>query len=392
MTPLIPLAEAQARLLAALAPLPVEAVSLTAALHRHTATAIVARRTQPEAALSSMDGYALRFADLPGPWTVTGEAAAGRAPAPPLGRHEAARIFTGAPLPAGADTVLMQEDATRDGDRLILTGAAPARRGSFVRPAGGEFVTGAVLVPAGARLTPARLALAAGGGHATLPVRRRPRIAILATGDELVAPGTPGGLPASNGTMLAAMLDDVAEVRDLGIVADDRAAIAAAIAAAAREADILVTTGGASVGDHDLVRPALADAGATIDFWRVAMKPGKPLMAARLGDALVLGLPGNPVSAFVTAFLFLLPAARALAGAADPLPGTVRLPLATPLPANRARTDHLRARLDADGLHGISPQDSAALSALAAATHLIVRAPFAPALAAGATVDAYAIT
>jgi molybdopterin molybdotransferase len=388
---LLPLAEAQVRLLATLAPLPVEDAPLAAAAGRFAAAPVAARRTQPAADLSSMDGYAIRFADLPGPWRVTGEAAAGRTPAPAIAAGEAARIFTGAPLPAGADTVLIQEDTARDGDRLTLTDTPPARRGSFVRYRGAEFVTGAPLIPAGARLTPARLALAATAGHATVAVHRRPRVALLATGDELVPPGEEGGLPASNGAMLAAMLDGLAIVSDHGIVRDDRAAIAAALAAGARDADILVTTGGASVGDHDLVRPALADAGATIDFWRVAMKPGKPLMAGRLGDTLVLGLPGNPVSAFVTAFLFLLPAARALAGAADPLPVTQRLPLAAAIPANRARADHLRARLDPEGLRIISPQDSAALVALAAATHLIVRAPHAAPLATGAMVDAYAI-
>jgi molybdopterin molybdotransferase len=378
--------------LLALAPLlnieqapPVEAVG------RYAAQDVTAHRAQPAANLSAMDGYAIRFAELPGPWQVVGESRAGAGLDRPLAPGESARIFTGAPVPEGADTILVQEEAARDGATLRLDGEGPAIRGYHIRSQGSDFGEGDRLVVAGERLTPARIALAVMGGHGTLAVRRRPRITIISTGDELVAPGQPASgvtLPASNGPMLAAMLANLpADVRDGGILPDRLDVLIAGFAAAATDADIIVTTGGASVGDHDLVRPALAAAGADLDFWRVKMRPGKPLMAGRLGNAIVLGLPGNPVSAFATAFLFLLPLVRHLIGDPDPLPKAERMRLAGPLPRVGERTDFLRGLITPQGVLPLAGQDSAALAMLARADVLIARAGEAPPAPVGEVVD-----
>ena len=388
---LLPVAEAQARVLALGRATPIETLPLLAAAGRYAAADIVARRTQPAADLSAMDGYAIRFAELPGPWTVAGESAAGAGLDTPLRPGEAARIFTGAPLPEGADTVFLQEEAGRDGDRLMLTGEGPPHRSAHVRPAGSDFRAGDILIAAGAPLSPARIGLAAVGGHAALPVRRRVRVALISTGDELVPPGmpTPGvALPSSNAPMLAALLGSMpVEVIDLGIVRDELTALTDAFGRAAGIADIVVTTGGASVGDRDLVRPGLVAAGAAIDFWRIAMKPGKPLMAGMLGETVVLGLPGNPVSAYVTANLFLLPLVRAMCGAALPLPRAGQAMLGCDLPATGVRAEYLRGRwLDGKAMT-VSGQDSAALAALAEATFLIARPAHAGPAAAGTTVE-----
>lgn len=382
---LLPVAEAQARLFAAAPRVPVEIVAITNAAGRWAAADIVSRRTQPFADLSAMDGYAIRFADLPGPWQVIGESAAGRPYAGAIATAEAARIFTGAAMPEGADCVLVQEEAARDGDRLTLTGEGPLRIDGNVRRRGLDFSAGDRLVSAGERLTAARLAVAITGGAASVTVRRRIRVAIAATGDELVAPGSdadPAALPEGNSTMLAAMLADLPiEIVPLGILADDLATLTAAFAAV--DADLLVTTGGASVGDHDLVRPALEAAGGVIDFWRIALRPGKPMMAGTLGAAMVLGLPGNPVSAFVTALLFVRPLVAHLAGAADPLPPATHALLGEALPANGPRTDYLRAELRGGRAFASTIQDSSMLLTLARSTCLIVREPHAPAAASG---------
>ncbi|WP_242096964.1 gephyrin-like molybdotransferase Glp [Sphingomonas sp. CROZ-RG-20F-R02-07] len=382
---LVPVAEAQARLFALSPRLPTERVGLREAAGRWAAEDVTALRTQPAADLSAMDGYAIRFADRPGPWRLIGESAAGRPFAGHVGAGETVRIFTGAGMPEGADTVLIQEEAERDGDRVTLDGEGPMTEGRNTRRKGLDFTIGDRLVAAGERLTPARIAVAATSGHGILHVRRRVRVAVAATGDELVPPGsTLMGLqlPESNGAMLAAMLADLpVDVIDLGILPDRLDALRDAFASV--EADLLVTTGGASVGDHDLVRPALEAAGGTIDFWRIALRPGKPMMAGRLGDAVLLGLPGNPVSAFVTAVLFVKPLVAHLAGAADPFPPTVRTTLGEDLPANNARTDYLRGQLR-DGLaYASSIQDSSMLLTLARADCLIVRAANAPAARAG---------
>jgi molybdopterin molybdotransferase len=378
---LLPIAEAQARLLALAGPTPVETVPLAEAVGRWAAEPVVARRTQPETDLSAMDGYAIRFADLPGPWTVIGESAAGSGFAGTVAPGDAVRIFSGAPMPAGADTVLVQEEAARDGDQLSLAGEGPPTLGRNTRRRGLDFAEGDALIAAGERLTPARIALAAIGGHAALPVRRKVRVAIAATGDELVTPGTPVGpaqLPESNRTMLAAQLADLpVEIVDLGILPDDLDALTHAFATV--EADLLITSGGASVGDHDLVRPALEAAGATIDFWRIALRPGKPMMAGKRGDMVVLGLPGNPVSVFVTALLFAKPLIAHRSGAADPFPRGRMAILGEPLPANGPRTDYLRAALIDGRVHASAIQDSSMLRTLARSTCLIVRQPHAPA-------------
>lgn len=382
---LIPVAEAQARLFALADPVATETLPVTEAAGRWAAADVRARRTQPAADLSAMDGYAIRYADLPGPWTVVGESAAGRPFAGTVGAGEAARIFTGAAMPAGADTVLIQEEAARSGAALSLAGEGPAHRGRNTRARGLDFAEGDVLVRAGERLTPARLAVAATGGVAALPARRRVRVAIVATGDELVPAGTAATgiqLPESNSLMLAAMLADLpVDVVPLGILPDDLGMLCATFEKI--DADLLVTTGGASVGDHDLVRPALEAAGGVIDFWRIALRPGKPMMAGRLGDALVLGLPGNPVSAFVTATLFVRPVVAHLAGAAEPLPTTTAAILGEDLPANGGRTDYLRAELRDGRAYASTIQDSSMLLTLARSTCLIVRPAHAAAASKG---------
>jgi molybdopterin molybdotransferase len=389
MPALLPVAEAQSRLFALASPVAIERVPLAAAAGRWTASDVHALRTQPSADLSAMDGYAIRFAELPGPWHVIGESAAGRAFAGTVLPGEAVRIFTGAPLPPGADTVMVQEEAARDGAVLTLTGEGPRTSGRNVRRRGLDFTEGDLLLRSGDRLTAARLALAGTAGHGTLAVRRKIRVAIAATGDELVPPGTPVGeaqLPETNRLMLAAQIGDLpVELIDLGILPDRQQALESAFRSL--DADLLVTSGGASVGDHDLVRPALEAAGATIDFWRIALRPGKPLMAGRLGDAMVLGLPGNPVSAFVTTLLFVRPLIACLSGARDPLPAIRTAVLGEPLGANGERTDYLRAEISDGRAHASTIQDSSMLATLARANCLIVREPHAPAAKAGDPVE-----
>ena len=382
---LLPVDDAQSRLFALADTLPVQRVPLADAIGRWAAEDIAARRTQPAATLSAMDGYALRFEDMPGPWRVVGESAAGAPHAHPVAAGEAVRIFTGAALPPGTDTVLVQEEAARDGPTLSLAGEGPPYHGRNTRARGLDFHEGDILVRAGERLTPARLAVLATGGHGTVPVTRPVRVALVATGDELVGPGedaTGVALPESNRLMLRALLADLpVEIVDLGILPDRLDVLRNAFAAV--DVDLLVTTGGASVGDHDLVRPALQAAGGAIDFWRIALRPGKPMMAGRLGEKLVLGLPGNPVSAFVTALLFVKPLVARLAGAADPLPHTMAAIVGELLPANGPRTDYLRAELRDGRLYASTIQDSSMLLTLARSTCLIIRPAHAAAAAPG---------
>ena len=390
---LLTLAEAQTRLLAMAAALPVERVPVAGALGRYLAEPLVARRTQPPADLSAMDGYALRAADLPGPWRVIGESACGHPFESAVGPGEAVRIATGALIPPGADMVLMQEDAARDGDALTLTGTPPDPTDKHIRRKGTDFADGAELLPAGTRLGPGQLALALGAGHRLIAVHRLPRIAIIDSGDELASDPENCGLhqiPASNGTMLAALVQSAlpCTIARIGPVADTLAALAQALAAA-QDADVIVTSGGASVGDHDLIRPALAAWGAEIDFWRVAIKPGKPIMLARRGHQLVLGLPGNPVSSHVTAYLFLLPLLRALLGAAEPLPRPVAAIAAEDLPAGGPRQEFIRAVWDGQVVSARANQDSGALAAMAHSNALIERAANAPSAPAGMAVSVY---
>lgn len=374
---LTPVAEAQARLLAMKPALEPEELPLAACIGRWLAQDVTALRDQPWSDLSAMDGYAVRNDDLSGPWTVIGESAAGGGLPPPIAAGEALRIFTGAPLPEGGGTVIMQENIAREGDWICLLDGIRLRAGIDVREKGSDFVAGQPLLSIGALCNPPQLALAAVAGHAALRVGRRPRVAILSTGSELALPGAmlrPGQIPSSNAIMLRAMLASLpCIVEDLGIVEDDMDRLVAAISGA--DADIIVTTGGASVGDHDLVQDALKRAGGSLDFWKVRMRPGKPLIVGSRGEALFIGLPGNPVSAFVTATLFLLPLVRHLGGSPWPLPHITHLPTRAAMPAGGSRDEYLRATITADGnaVDPIASRDSAGLRALAQADALIVR-------------------
>jgi molybdopterin molybdotransferase len=380
MTPPLPLAEAQARLLAQVEPLAAVTVSAERAIGRYFAAPLRAARTQPAADLSAMDGYAMRADDVTGPWQVVGESAAGHPFDGELAPGEAIRISTGAMMPPGDGAVLLQENAAREGDTISLNGEGqPTAR--HIRRAGFDFRRGDEVLAAGTRIGPAQLALALAAGHAEFSVHALPSLAVLDSGDELAADPTacaPHQVPASNGAMLAAMATPVVSaIMRLGPVPDRLDAMLAALDKAA-DTDVIVTSGGASVGDHDLVRPALARWGAEIDFWRVAVRPGKPLLVARRrtnggGRQWVIGLPGNPVSSYVTAFLFLLPLLRALGGARDPLPPRVTMRLGAALPPAGERTEFVRARLDGDSLVPVVEQDSSALAALARAEVLIER-------------------
>ncbi|WP_439567488.1 molybdopterin molybdotransferase MoeA [Sphingopyxis sp.] len=391
MAALLPVEEAQARLLALRDPLPSENTAFSECFGRYLSDDIVAQRNQPAAPLSAMDGYAIRFGDLPGPWTIVGESAAGAAPDRAIGAGEAMRIFTGAIVPAGADTVIVQEDVVAIGTALTLTGDGPGARGRHIRGRAGDFAAGDRLLPAGTRLTPGAIAAAAMSGAGQLAVGRRPRVAILTTGDELVQAGralAAGQIPDSNSPMLTAML--AAEPALVSLphhVRDDREILGKLLKDLARRHDVIVTVGGASVGDHDHVRGALADAGGQIDFWKIAMRPGKPLIAGTIGDAILLGLPGNPSSAFVTATLFLLPLVRHLAGARAPLPPVHQAPLATALDGGGGRRDYLRARLENGRLTPLIGQDSGMTMPLAAANALLIREIGAPPRAVGAIAD-----
>ncbi|QIP09618.1 molybdopterin molybdotransferase MoeA [Bradyrhizobium symbiodeficiens] len=391
---LMPVSDALAAVLADVEPLPEQMVSLDEAHHRVLARDVAARRTQPPQAMSAMDGYAVRAADaaaIDSRLTVIGEVAAGRPFTGRVGAGEAVRIFTGGVVPDGADAVVIQEDTIADGKSVTIKKAASV--GRHIRPAGVDFREGDVLLRKGTRLTERDLALAAAMNHPQLAVCRRPKVAILATGDELVMPGaTPGHgqIVYSNGFALHALArQEGAETIDLGIAADTLAATTAGIRRARESgADILITTGGASVGDHDLVQQALTDEGIAMAFWKIAMRPGKPMMHGRLGTMGVIGLPGNPVSSYVCAFLFMVPLIRALSGRSVIHHHRERAVLGRDLGANDQREDYLRARLELrdDGTLVALPvnhQDSSLLANLAAAQVLLVRAPFAPKAEAG---------
>jgi len=391
LPPPLPVAEAQARLLRQAKPLPAETLATEQAVGRYLAAPLPAARTQPAADLSAMDGYAIRVDDVTGPWRVVGESAAGHPFTGKLTQGEAIRISTGALMPSGQSVVLLQENAARNGDILVLNGEGePTAR--HIRRAGFDFRRGDEVLAVGTRIGPAQLALALTAGHAEVSVHALPSLAVLDGGDELAADPAacaPHQIPASNGAMLAAMAARFASsIQRLGPVPDRLGAMLAALDKAA-DTDVIVTSGGASVGDHDLVRPALEQWGATIDFWRVAMRPGKPLLVARRGKQWVIGLPGNPVSSYLTAFLFLLPLLRALAGAHDPLPRRVTARLGAALPGIADRTEFVRARVDGDSLVPLSEQDSSALVSLACAHALIERPANSRAVEAGELVEAF---
>jgi molybdopterin molybdotransferase len=390
----MPVAEALARVLADAEPLPAEAAALVDACGRVLAGDVTALRTQPPADVSAMDGYAVRAADVakaPVRLALIGEVAAGHPFEGAIRPGEAARIFTGGVLPPGADTIVIQENAVREGDTVVI--AESASRGKHVRVKGLDFQRGSVLLAQGHRLTDRDLALAAAMNHPTLPVHRRAKMAVLATGDELVMPGTTPGfgeIVYSNGyATMALARHEGCEVVDLGIVPDRLPETVAGVRRA-RDigADILVTSGGASVGDYDLVQKALAAEGLALSFWKVALRPGRPMMHGRLGAMHVLGLPGNPVSSYVCAVLFLVPLMRRLVGRGDIAPTLDVARLGCDLPANDERADYLRATLapGPDGMSVATPaaeQDSSMLTRLAGADCLLVRQPHAPAARAG---------
>lgn len=394
MSELLPVETALARVLDGAEPRPAESVPLQAALGRVLAAPLAALRTQPPADVSAMDGYALRASDAASEGAelkVIGAAPAGSPFPGMVGPGEAVRIFTGAVVPEGADAVLLQEDAEALADGRVRVGEA-VHAGQHIRRRGLDFNAGEEMLAAGTRLGMRQIALAAAMNHAALPVHARPRVAILSTGDELVPPGTDAGpdrIVASNSFGIAALVQQLGGVAiDGGIVPDDRARFAAAVdGAIANSADILVTLGGASVGEHDLAREVLAGRGMELGFWRIAMRPGKPLIFGRIGATRVLGLPGNPVSSLVCAVLFLKPLVEAMLGLPQTDP-TVAARLGAAMPANDRRQDYVRGRiaLDAEGRRVATPfprQDSSMLSTLAEADCLIVRPPHAPAASAG---------
>ena len=394
-SPLLSVDEARHRILSGVQILSQETISLQHAQGRLLARALSARRTQPPVDVSAMDGYALRTEDLakPNGLRLIGESAAGHGFEGLLGEGETVRIFTGAPVPKGADAVLLQENALRSEDGMIHPRES-VLSGENIREKGLDFSEGQAALSAGSILGPAELALAAAMNHAEIPVVRRPRIAIMASGDELVLPGKnpgPSQIIACNSFAVAGLARDAGgEVIDLGLFKDDLEQLQLGISQArALKVDILVTLGGASVGDHDLLRPALLEQGMKLDFWRIAMRPGKPLIYGSLGDMRILGLPGNPVAAFVCSLVFLCPLIRAMQG--DPQASEVQMEpaiIGLDLPANKSRRDYMRASLtrDADNRLIATPQplqDSSLLTELTQSQALLVREAGASALMKG---------
>lgn len=387
--------EALALILADAAPLPAEDIAIEAAGGRVLAAPVAAKLTQPPFDASAMDGFAVRKADLtaaPVALAVIGQAAAGHPFAGSVGPGEAVRIFTGAPVPSGADAIVIQEDAEQAGDRVTVR--SNAIETGHIRKRGFDFGAGDTLLASGRKLGPRELALVAAMGAAAVSVHRRPRVGIISTGDELVAPGVvpgPGQIVSSNHLGVAAMVELAGgEARQLGIARDTRESLAARIDAASG-CDVIVTIGGASVGDHDLVAPVLKARGMRLSFWKIAMRPGKPLMFGSLEKTFVMGLPGNPVSALVCARLFLVPLIRRLAGLSAREVDIVSARTAVPISANGARQHYMRATLGrgADGAVEVTPvrsQDSSLLSPLAVADCLLIRPANAPASPAGTMV------
>ncbi|HXA21282.1 MAG TPA: gephyrin-like molybdotransferase Glp [Acetobacteraceae bacterium] len=392
---MISVEEARERILADLHATTGEVVALANAWGRVTAAPVIARLTQPPADVSAMDGYALRAGDgtLGATLAVIGSAPAGHPFAGTVGPGQAVRIFTGSVVPQGADAILLQEDASAAGTEVRVNEAVTT--GRHVRRAGQDFAAGDAVIPTGRRITARDVGLAAAANHPWLTVHRRPRVAILATGDEIAMPGEPipsGGIVSSNSHALAALVRAAgAEPVVLPIALDTRQAVAA-VADAIHGVDMLVTTGGASVGDHDLVIEGLKTRGLELDFWQIAMRPGKPLLFGRLGLVPVLGLPGNPVSALVCSILFLVPALGRLSGLPAAPPPVSQAATGTALRANDHRADHLRATVSTNSQGRIVAtafpvQDSAMLRWLAKADVLILRPPHASALPKGAEVS-----
>ncbi|MAQ84935.1 MAG: molybdopterin molybdenumtransferase MoeA [Maritimibacter sp.] len=381
--------EALAELFALVTVAKTETVPLDCAAGRVLATAVTALRDQPPFPASAMDGYAVKADEVrPGAtFRVVGESAAGHGYDGNVGAGEAVRIFTGAPVPEGADRVVIQEDTARDGDTIVLRDDLDPQ--VYVRPAGGDFRAGSV-VQAPRRLGPQDVALLAAMNIADVPVRRRPVVALIATGDELVMPGeTPSRdqIIASNSFGLKAMLDAAgAEARLLPIARDNLPSLRTAFTLAA-DADLIVTIGGASVGDHDLVAPAAEEMGLDRSFYKVAMRPGKPLMAGHMGGSTLIGLPGNPVSSMVCGQVFLLPVLRAMLGLGTGPAPRLQRPLDADIGQNGPREHYMRAKLSAGGIAPYDRQDSSLLTVLAAADALLVRPPHDGPRRAGEMVD-----
>lgn len=394
--------EALSRLLAGAQPLPVESIGIDDAQDRVLAKDIFAKRTQPPFAASAMDGYAVRSQDVIQPGaklTIIGEVAAGYTLDKVVGQNETVRIFTGAPVPVGADAILIQEDANVVDDITIEASVAVAPE-TYVRPAGLDFSDGDLLLSKGQALDAGALCLAASGNHDFLPVNSRPRIGILATGDELRAPGSelePGQIIASNSYGVAAIIRAHGGIPiDLGIARDNRDSLQNALSCAIdQKCDCLITLGGASVGEHDLVRKVFIEAGMTLDFWKILMRPGKPLMFGQLNKMRILGLPGNPVSSLVCSHLFVAPLVAALGGRKHQIDRKSAI-LSHKLPANGAREQYARAvvsRRDGDLYVDVfENQDSSVVSLYAKANALVIRPIGAPEAKAGETVEFIAIS
>jgi len=386
MSAMLSLEEAQERLFALAPSMPTETVAIERANGRYLANDLIANRTQPPADLSAMDGFAVCGT---GPWKVIGESRAGHGFDGILHPGQAVRISTGAKVPSAGGKILLKEDAKLSGDELADSDQASQRH---IRPYGFDFKLGDTVLEAGSKMGPGQLAVAISAGHAQIEVSRAPKIAILDSGDELAADPTnmqPHQIPASNGAMIAAMLQQLGcETIRLGPVPDDHDALARALVEA-ESADLVITSGGASVGDHDLIQEALRRWGADLAFWKVAIKPGKPLMVATRGPQVILGLPGNPVSSFVTCLLFALPLARAVMGDPAPLPGVQHLVLDEALPSVGKRREFLRGVNDGTKVRLAASQDSSALRALASANCLIDRLPDSVAIARGESVSVY---
>lgn len=399
---MISLDEALERILTFADPLASETLDLKNAANRFAAAPITAKLSQPPFDASAMDGYAVRGEEAKAGTTLEmiGTSKAGEGFQGEVGPGECVRIFTGAPVPEGADTIVMQEKTAPRGTKIMfIEDCVP---GQSIRKLGNDFTKGDTVLNSGDRLTPAAIALAAAANNAQIDVYRQPKIALLATGDELVAPGKDLGdhqIVASNSSALCALMSPLAsKVEDLGIVPDNVNHLTAVLQTALDgDTDIIVTTGGASVGDHDIVQPVLKSLGVEMDFWRIAMRPGKPLMFGKKGSKLVFGLPGNPVSALVTATIVVLPALRALSGSPDPMGQNLSLPLGAPLPQNGPRRHFIRANVQTkdNGISAVYPiaqTDSAHLSSIAAANALIVHKENAEAMKAGDLVEIIPIT
>lgn len=393
---MISLAEAQAQLMALASSKMSEILPINNCIGRYLSQDVVAQRNQPATDLSAMDGYAICWSDMPGPWQNIGESAAGKPFSGQLTSGQAVRIFTGAAIPTGADTVIIQEDMTVDGSNISIASEASVGNGRHIRLKSSDFVIGQLVLNKGDCLTAGRLALAAMAGYGTLSVIQQPKIAYFSTGDELVVPGSPTNdaqLPSSNNPMIAALVSQSSCIfEDIGIISDDINKIRDTyLRLASANVDIIVTSGGVSMGDYDLIQPALRAAGAVIEFWKIAMKPGKPVLLARLEQSIIIGLPGNPSSAYITAFLLLLPLIKHINGANQCFPDAINATLVNDIPATGPRAEFLRAKLSGQSIQAFRQQDSGLVSMLAQANALIIRTAHAEPATAGDSVSAYVL-